>query len=109
MNVLQTSYIIGSNKDKLIKEYQSINLDNLLQNFSNFKSIILHSMIKQHNLFQKHADKDDFIFTFRNGEIINKKEIEDANKYIKESNRSYYFEGIKNNNNSNIFYVIWSS
>jgi hypothetical protein len=109
MNVLETSYVIGANKGQIIKESQSINLFDLIKSFTQFKTILLHSMIKQHNLFNKDDGKDDFIFTIRNGEVLNKKEIEEANQYIKNSNRSYYFEGIKQYNNSNLFYITWSS
>jgi DUF2075 family protein len=45
----------------------------------------------------------------RNGEIINKEEIESANTYIKNSNRSYHFEGLKKYNKSNLFYINWGS
>ena len=69
----------------------------------------LHTMIKNHNNFNHHEGKDDFIFIIRNGEIMNKSDIIEANNYIKQSNRSYYFEGIKQYNNSNLFYMIWSS
>ena len=109
MNVIESSFFIGLDKnDNLIKESQNININNLLKNFK-YKNILLNSMIKKHNNFNQHDDKDDFIFIIRDGEIMNKQDIIEANNYIKQSNRSYYFEGIKQYNNSNLFYMIWSS
>jgi hypothetical protein len=110
MSIIESSFIIGLDKnDKLIKESQNININDLLKNFNQYKSILLHTMIKNHNNFNYNEGKDDFIFIIRNGDIINKKEIIEANNYIKQSNRSYYFEGIKQYNNSNLFYMIWGS
>jgi hypothetical protein len=109
MSIIESSFIIGlDNNDKLIKESQVINIDDLLKNFK-YKNILLHTMIKNHNDFNNNENKDDFIFIIRDGEIMNKNDIMDANNYIKKSNRSYYFEGIKQYNNSNLFYMIWSS
>ena len=109
MSIIKSSFIIGlDNNDKLIKESQNININNLLKNFK-YKNILLHAMIKNHNDFNHNEGKDDFIFIIRNGEIMNKSDIIEANNYIKQSNRSYYFEGIKQYNNSNLFYMIWSS
>jgi hypothetical protein len=104
MSIIKSSFIIGLDKnDNLIKESQNIDIDSYIKNLN--QNMILHSMIKIHD----NIIDNDFIFIIRNGEIINKEEIESANTYIKNSNRSYHFEGLKKYNKSNLFYINWGS
>lgn len=110
MNTIEASCIIGVDEyNNLIKDNNSIDIIELMKTVSKSKTSFLHTGIKSHNIFDTDKSKNDFIIIIRNGEIFNKKEIEDLNQYIKNSNRSYFFEGIKRINDSNHFYIIWGS